>query len=297
MEKMAKIDLLIFTGHPKAYAIKRLFEEAKRLGLKSEVVYYGDLDFSVKTGKVEVILKGQRLPVPEIAIFRTPGLHAKFGPQKGFLRRLFVHQGVRVLNQERFLSRERTDKINQYFKMAEANLPIVPSRIFGSAKELEKITDYPVIIKHLGGSQGRNVFKVGSLDEAQRIFTETQHVSDFLVQPFLPGGKDIRVIVLGGRALGAMRRVAQRGEFLTNFSVGGRVENYDLSEDPEAKALAEKVANLFKVDYTGVDLMKDDQGNWLILEINNSAQFEGFEKATGINVAKAIVEYLLRSPV
>lgn len=293
MEK--KVDLLIFTGHPRAYAIKRLVQEAKKQDLRAKIASYRDLDFVIKTGEARVFLAGVPLPVPRMAIFRTPGLKTKSGPRGGVLRRFLISQGTRVLNQESYLTGLRPDKISQYFKMANSGLPIVPSHVFGSVERLEKLGEYPLIIKHCAGSQGRHVFKVESLEGAKKVLDKYEHSSDFLIQPFLKAGEDVRVIVLGGKALGAMKRTALPGKFLTNFSVGGEVENYDLAKDPAARELAEKVAALFKVDYSGIDLMRDEEGNWLILEINKSAQFEGFEKATGINVAKAIIEHLQKT--
>ena len=58
--------------------------------------------------------------------------------------------------------------------------------------------------------------------------------------------------------------------------------------------LAEKVAKVCKLDYCGVDIMKDREGNNYILEVNRQCQFQGFEKATGINVAKAVVEMMIK---
>ncbi|MDO8503536.1 MAG: RimK family alpha-L-glutamate ligase [bacterium] len=290
-----KVDLLIFTGHPRAYAIKRLVQEAKKQGLKAKIAPYRDLDFVVESGAARVFFSGVPLPVPKMAIFRTPGLKTKSSSRGGVLRRFLISQGTRVLNQESYLLGERPDKISQYFKMANSGLPIVPSQVFGSVERLEKLREYPLIIKHCAGSQGRHVFKVESLEGAKKVLDKYERCSDFLIQPFLKAGEDIRVIMLGGKALGAMKRTALPGKFLTNYSVGGRVENYDLVKDPVARELAEKVATLFKVDYSGIDLMRDEQDNWLILEINKSAQFEGFEKATGINAAKAIIEYLQKT--
>jgi glutathione synthase/RimK-type ligase-like ATP-grasp enzyme len=88
-----------------------------------------------------------------------------------------------------------------------------------------------------------------------------------------------------------MKRSATGDEFRSNFSLGGRVEPWNLSEND--KVLAEKVANVCGLDYCGVDIMKDDEGNSFILEVNRQCQFKGFEQSTGINVAKAVVELIL----
>ena len=60
------------------------------------------------------------------------------------------------------------------------------------------------------------------------------------------------------------------------------------------RELAEKVARVCGLDYCGVDIMKDEKGNNYILEVNRQCQFQGFEKSTGINVAKKVVEMFLK---
>ena len=51
-------------------------------------------------------------------------------------------------------------------------------------------------------------------------------------------------------------------------------------------------AKIFKLDYCGIDLMKNEDGDWIVLEVNRACQFEGFEKSTGINVASKVVDCL-----
>ena len=65
----------------------------------------------------------------------------------------------------------------------------------------------------------------------------------------------------------------------------------ELSE--EDKRVAEKVALVCGLDYAGVDIMKNEKGESFVLEVNRQCQYQGFEKATGINVALAVVEMLL----
>ena len=52
------------------------------------------------------------------------------------------------------------------------------------------------------------------------------------------------------------------------------------------------------LDYVGVDLMMGNppegeagDGEWKVLEVNRACQFKGFEQATGVNVAKELINY------
>ena len=115
----------------------------------------------------------------------------------------------------------------------------------------------------------------------------------YMWQKYLETKWDLRAIVLGGKAVGAMKRSAVGDEFRSNFSLGGSVEKWNLFD--EERILAEKVAKVCGLDYCGVDLMKDKKGDLYVLEVNRACQFKGFEKATGINMAKLVVEMFIKN--
>ena len=86
-----------------------------------------------------------------------------------------------------------------------------------------------------------------------------------------------------------MKRTPREGEFLSNFSQGGSVSDYRVKDENIIKKIAIKTAKHFKLSYVGVDLMKGNDGKWKVLEINRACQFKGFEKATGMNVGKLLI--------
>ena len=124
------------------------------------------------------------------------------------------------------------------------------------------------------------------------VFNSNLKIKGLIFQRFLPNAEDLRVVVLGGKIVGAMKRIATPGNFLSNYSQGGMVEKYDIDKDKIAKKIALSVAKLFRLDYCGVDLMKNEKGEWVVLEVNRACQFEGFEKSTEINLASKIAYYL-----
>jgi len=194
-------------------------------------------------------------------------------------------------------------KIAQHGVFLEAGIPVVPTRIFYTKSQItsnkSQTTNFfglgwPVIAKHEKGYQGKSVRKFEKQKELEEFVYKIQekNVGMFLWQKYLPMKWDLRVIVLGGEAIGAMKRTARGSEFRSNFSLGGMVEKWELSE--EEKVLAERVAKVCGLDYGGVDIMKDTEGNNYILEVNRQCQFQGFEKATGINVARKVVEMFMK---
>jgi glutathione synthase/RimK-type ligase-like ATP-grasp enzyme len=114
-----------------------------------------------------------------------------------------------------------------------------------------------------------------------------------MLQEYIPNDGDYRVLILGKKVLGVMRRTRQlAGEFRNNYSAGGSVEIADLPED--IKQLAVKAAEVCGLSVAGVDVaFRDyDMKKPVIWEVNKGPQFKGFMKATGIDVPAEIVKFL-----
>ena len=105
-------------------------------------------------------------------------------------------------------------------------------------------------------------------------------------------GRDIRVIVVGGKVLGGMERRAQEGEFRSNIELGGTGSAVELDE--RYIQTAEHAANVLGLDYCGVDLLEGEDGP-VLCEVNSNAFFEGFERATGIDVADAYAKHIINT--
>ena len=85
-----------------------------------------------------------------------------------------------------------------------------------------------------------------------------------------PKGWDLRVVVAGGRVVGAACRIAQNGEWRTNAALGAQVEAVEPS--PLARALALAAAEAARADLVGVDLLPTQNG-FVILELNGAVDF------------------------
>ena len=100
----------------------------------------------------------------------------------------------------------------------------------------------------------------------------------------------MRVIVVGGKAIGAMERVAQKGEFRSNIELGGVGQKIAASE--AYLHAAECAAKTLGLDYCGVDLLETASGP-VVCEVNSNAFFEGFESVTGVDVAAAYAAHVV----
>lgn len=155
-------------------------------------------------------------------------------------------------------------------------------------KEIEKILGYPVVVKEVFGSMGKGVYLAENRNELFALREKLLSVPH-LYQKFIGnGGRDIRVIVIGGKAVGAMQRIND-GDFRSNLQLGGRGENFPLTNS--VKELAERAAKVLNLDYCGVDVLRDGDENF-VCEVNSNAFFKGFSQVTGIDVAKLYADYL-----
>lgn len=286
--------------------------------------------------KARVLVRGEEVTAENTmgVWFRVAGtVSGKYVEARNLAIRLLGGQ-VFCTNAEGYLNWPRMGKIAQHGVFIENNIPVVPTEIFYQKSqilnpshspfdkgEVEHFFDweYPIICKHERGYQGKSVRKFESAEEVEKWLSkmDEKNLGMYLWQKCLPTRWDLRVIVLGGKVLGAMKRLAKGDEFRSNFSLGGSVEKWNLSE--EDKLLAEKVARVCGLDYCGVDIMKspkspspavagvspfeekgkfkEENYNSYVLEVNRQCQFQGFEKATGINVAKAVVEMMLENVI
>jgi len=163
----------------------------------------------------------------------------------------------------------------------------------------EPTISFPVIIKGSGGDRGTRVFKADNLDELETMVrelrkSETEEGKRYMLQEYIPNDGDYRVLVLGEKVLGVMKRSSQnKDEFRNNYSAGGKVEVADLPE--EIKQLAVKAARICGLAVAGVDVAfrNNDRTRPVIWEVNKGPQFKGFMASTGIDVPSEIVKYLV----
>jgi RimK family alpha-L-glutamate ligase len=159
--------------------------------------------------------------------------------------------------------------------------------------------NFPVIIKGSGGDRGTRVFKANNLEELEKLVrdlrkSETEEGKRYMLQEYIPNDGDYRVLVLGNKVLGVMKRSSQSlEEFKNNYSVGGKVEVANLPQN--ILDLAVRAAQVCGLAVAGVDVAfrNYDMKQPVIWEVNKGPQFKGFMQATGINVPEEIVKYLV----
>lgn len=244
-----------------------------------------DGDVAVRSGELwlegcdAVIVRGIPRGSLEQVIFRVDALHA------------LVARGVMCVNGPRAIERT-VDKFLASALLARAGVP-TPRTIAcerpGDALEAFEELGGDVIVKPLFGSMGAGMTRVDDADVAYRVFHALAlERAVYYLQQALPGGRDLRAFVVGGRVLAAIERVGQG--WRANLARGAHARATELSAEQERLCLA--AAEALGVDYAGVDLLCAPDGRDAVLELNGIPGWRGLQQATSADVAAALVAHV-----
>jgi RimK family alpha-L-glutamate ligase len=230
------------------------------------------------TVEPEVDVLANRLLLTKSA---TPHLDLQFAA-------LYEHE-VPVLNPAAATA-QAIDKYRTSALLAEAGVPIPDAFL---AKSLRAQTDWddniqqPAVHKPAVGTNGADMEVVENGDTPSTDLGGRQAFLQEYVDTGDGRATDIRVYVVDGDIVGAMRRTAPVGEWRANVALGADVEDVTHSLDDEARRVALDAVDVLGLDYAGVDLI-DDCGRWCVLEVNATAGFKGLFDATGTSAAPHI---------
>ena len=190
------------------------------------------------------------------------------------------------------------DKWTSFQLLAKAQVP-TPTTVLSLAKQpeqlLNELDSYPIIIKPLKGTHGQGVILAESKQSALSTLETLDSLgSRYLIQEYIAEsrGSDLRVIVVDGVVVAAMKRQSKEGDFRSNLHRGGSATALNL--DYKEEALALRAAKVLRLGACGVDILQSDRGP-LVLEINSTPGLEGIETTTGKNVARSIIGFIERN--
>ncbi|MDP3560016.1 MAG: 30S ribosomal protein S6--L-glutamate ligase [Legionellaceae bacterium] len=284
--------IAILTINPNLYSNRRLIEAGNAAG--HEVHTINPLHCYMQVGAAPTVhyRGGKELPFFDAVIPRI-GIPITFYGT-AILRQLET-MGMYTPNASIAIARSR-DKFRSLQILARKGLPM-PSTCFAQSPDdtedlIRMVGGAPVVIKLLEGTQGKGVVLAESHQSAVNIINAFKEMSaNILVQEFIgeSRGTDIRCFVVGDKVVAAMQRVSNNGDFRANIHQGGHAKKIVLT--PKERAITLAAAKAMGLRIAGVDLIRSQQGP-LILEINSSPGLEGIEKASQVNVAGKIIQYL-----
>ena len=284
----------ILSRGPRLYSTRRLADEANALGCSVEILDPMKLSVTVGNDGRRILHEGWNVEVDAV----VPRIGYSITEHGVAIARQFERMGTYVANSSDGINNSR-DKLHATQVLSANHIPVPTTALVRDWRDVERairqVGGVPCVIKVPEGTQGSGVFLAHTEREASEIAWKVLETSNrVLVQEYIKEshGRDIRVLVVGGKVVAAMRRRAHGREFRSNFHLGGSVEKVDLPAD--FARIACKAARLLGLDIAGVDLLESARGP-LLLEVNSSPGLEGIEKATGINVAGHIMTHVVES--
>lgn len=240
---------------------------------------------------------GQELPDAALVRGIAGGTFEQVTKRLGVLHAL-RELGVPVYNDARAIERS-VDKSMTSLLLHAARIPSPPTWATESVAHAQLIVmresaaGRALVLKPLFGSQGHGLQRIGNVQGVHHALPALEGYGSLAyLQRFIPAlaapGFDWRVLVVGGRAITAMRRVSSH--WVHNVAQGARCEAADLT--PPLAQIAERAAAALGMDYAGVDLMPSEVGVQVI-EVNGVAAWQGLQRVTRFNIARTIVDDLL----
>jgi ribosomal protein S6--L-glutamate ligase len=286
------VKLAILSRSLRAYSTQRLKSAALERGHQVKVLDTLRFGIDLSTEEPDLLFRGKPLSSYDAILPRIGNSVTYFGTA---VVRQFEQMDVYTPNTSAGIMNSR-DKLRATQIMSRHEIDM-PATVFVRNRgevstAIDMVGGAPVVIKLLEGTQGIGVILAPTKKVAEAII-ETLHGTNqqVLIQRFVKEskGKDVRALVVGDRVVAAMRRTAQGDEFRSNVHRGGTVERVELS--PEFEETAVRAAHIMGLRVAGVDMLEGEDGP-LVMEVNSSPGLEGIERATKLDVAGAIVDYI-----
>lgn len=289
------MNIKILSRSASLYSTNVLVQAAIKRKHNVQVIDPLNCDIIIEKKKPEIYYRGKKLDHVDAVIPRIGASITFYGTA---VVRQFEMMNVFTTVQSQALVNSR-DKLRSLQILSKAGLGLPKTVFTNYSKDVSEVISHvggaPLIIKLLEGTQGLGVVLAETKTAAESVLEAFNGLqARVIVQEYIKEAKgaDIRVLVVDGQVVGAMKRQGKEGEFRSNLHRGGSAQIIQLSDEEENAAI--KAAKALKLGVAGVDMLQSERGP-LILEVNSSPGLEGIETATGKDIAKTIIRFIERS--
>lgn len=288
----SRIDLQLYPN--KQQKIDNCVTYATRKKIPFKFLYVEDIQLDTMKLKVDF---------PKKDDFVLHVTKSSSNPEKtAYILAFFESLGIRMINSPGAVT-QMGDKWLTNSILSHADIPVPPTKLVSVSDpvlpEFYSNVNFPVVAKVLNGSLGEGVFWVETIEMLEDLITFVRSQSPvkkyILVQEAIVSSKgtDIRVIVLNGTVLGAIKRSNNGTSFKANIRQGGVATFYPV--DDKLKVLSQKITSTLSVGFAGIDFLIDEHGNYYVTEVNAYPGFKGFESIhTNIDLAEELIKAFLQ---
>jgi ribosomal protein S6--L-glutamate ligase len=293
--RRAHLKICMLARNANLYSHRRICEAAQARGHVIEVINTLRCYMNITSRRPELHYNGRPLEGFDAVIPRIGASVTYYGLA---VLRQFEMMGVWPLNESVAIGRSR-DKLRSMQLLARAGIGLPVTAFAHDPKQTTEVLNLvggaPVIIKLIEGTQGIGVVLGETESSAKSVIEAFRGANvNILVQEFIKeaNGTDIRALVIGGKVVAAMQRKGAEHDFRSNLHRGGSATPATIT--PEERSTALRAAKTVGLNVCGVDMLRSSHGP-VVMEVNSSPGLEGIEKATGKDIAGALIDFLERN--
>lgn len=218
------------------------------------------------------------------SVLRNTGLYISLIRQMELMGMLLFNKYDAILKTK---NKIETMQILDHYKIPIPRTVVI-KRPEDTAQAAKFVGGFPLIVKQPFGSFGNGVTIIESMRALKSFLVWNEPM--YLLQEYVKysRGKDIRVFVVNGKVVGTMMRSAKKGEFRSNIELGGTGGAVEITEEEASISL--RSVQALDLSYGGVDIMRGKSGP-VVLEVNSNPGFKTLEVASGVNIARILVEH------
>lgn len=256
-------------------------ESAFKNGICIDIVFSDELIILNNNNKTEFIYRDKSLKFPDFVIMRDYNYTISIQLE---------NLGIRVINSTLSMFNSRSKAVTA--QLLVKNNVSTPKFLFTKEKNYEFIHNYfynrKFVMKENEGSQGKGVYLIEDEEEYNNVYYKIN--DEYFCQEFIEFsyGMDIRVYVLGDKVLGCVKRISD-SSFKSNYSLGGRVEKYELTDS--IKEISLSAAKAIGLEFCGIDLLftKD---SFTVCEVNGNAGFRTITMVSDIDIPIELFKWI-----
>ncbi len=284
--------IAMLAQNPNLYSHKRLVEAAEQRGHTLDIIKTLRVSINIASSRPSMLYDGHLLEGYDAVIPRIGASITFYGLA---VLRQFEIMGVYPVNESVAIGRSR-DKLRSMQLLARKGIGLPVTAFTHDPKKATEVIEMaggaPVVIKLLEGTQGIGVMLAETENSAKSVVEAFRGANiNILVQEYIKeaGGTDIRCFVIGDKVVASMKRTGAAGDFRSNLHQGGSAQKIKITSQERAAAVS--AAKAMGLNVCGVDMLRSNHGP-VIMEINSSPGIEGIEKATELDIAGKIIEFI-----
>ncbi|XP_061910400.1 beta-citrylglutamate synthase B isoform X2 [Entelurus aequoreus] len=291
-------DRRISQEYPQVQILRALKERCAEEDVEFRSLLMDQIVLTISEGQLGLQVDQETVTsYPQVVVVRVPTPWVQSDSDITVLRHL-EKMGCRLINRPQAIL-NCVNKFWTFQELAGHGVPLPDTFSYGGHDNFRKMIDeaeplgYPVVVKNARGHRGKAVFLARDKPHLTDLCHLIRHDTPYLFQEYVKEshGRDVRVVLVGGRVIGSMLRCSTDGRMQSNCSLGGVGMMCPLSE--QGKQLATEVSNILGMDVCGIDLLQLNDGSFVVCEANANVGFIAFDQACGMDVAGIVADYAL----